>query len=316
MSDNRAAMMKTVHLQQYGSPLDVLKLGDAELPLPGTGQVRIKVHACALNPADWALCMGFFPVKAPRGIGFDVSGVVDAVGDGVLDTKVGDKVFGVPDFLNHSTAGASEYAVLSVCFPVPEGLALKEAAALPMAVETAVRSLDLLGVRSGQTILVSGGGTMTGFAAVQIALMRGVRVIATSGNTFADRLRGLGADVLPYGDGLANRVRERLGKAPDFVLHTAQVSGLLPELIQLVEGDPQRVMSISDFDEGHLGIRTTGREPDMVLRYDALPTYARLAAERKFTIPISQEFKLFQWREAVEISLSGKAHGKLLLLIG
>ena len=70
-----------------------------------------------------------------------------------------------------------------------------------MAVETAARSIDLLPFEAGQTLLVNGGGTMTGFAAVQIALLRGAHVIATAGETFASRLRELGAKVTPYGDG-------------------------------------------------------------------------------------------------------------------
>jgi NADPH:quinone reductase-like Zn-dependent oxidoreductase len=82
----------------------------------------------------------------------------------------------------------------------------------------------------GQTILVNGGGTMTGFAAVQMALMRGANVIATAGDTFAGRLRDLGAKVTPYGGGMVERVREIAGGAPDMVLHTAQVTGVLPDL--------------------------------------------------------------------------------------
>jgi NADPH:quinone reductase-like Zn-dependent oxidoreductase len=143
-----------------------------------------------------------------------------------------------------------------------------------MAVETAVRSLDLLGLASGQTILVNGGGTMTGFAAVQMARMRGAHMIATAGETFAGRLRDLGAKVTPYGDGMVERVREIAGGAPDMVLHTAQVTGVLPDLIKIVEGDPRRVMSFGDFDQEGLGVRTTGREPGIVLRYDALGHFA------------------------------------------
>ena len=77
-----------------------------------------------------------------------------------------------------------------------------------MAVETAARSIDLLGVAAGQTLMVNGGGTMTGFAAVQMALLRGVHVVASVGETFAGRLRELGAKVTPYGEGMVERVSE------------------------------------------------------------------------------------------------------------
>jgi NADPH:quinone reductase-like Zn-dependent oxidoreductase len=100
----------------------------------------------------------FFPALPSRGIGFDVSGTVDAVGEGVTGVHIGDLVFGVPDYMSYPTAGASDFAILAVWAPVPEGLDLVEAAALPTAVEMATRSLDLLGLASGQTILVNCGG--------------------------------------------------------------------------------------------------------------------------------------------------------------
>jgi NADPH:quinone reductase-like Zn-dependent oxidoreductase len=315
MTDQAPATMRTVRVHTYGEPADVLRLEEVAVPRPGADRIRVRVYACGLNPADWALCRGFFPVPPPRGIGLDVSGTVDAVGDGVTDVNVGDLVFGVPDFMGYPTAGASDYAILAVWAPVPKGLDLVEAATLPMAVETAVRSLDLLGLASGQTILVNGGGTMTGFAAVQMALMRGANVIATAGETFAGRLRDLGAKVTPYGDGMVERVREIAGGAPDMALHTAQVTGVLPDLIKIVDGDPRRVMSFSDFDQEGLGVRTTGREPGIVLRYDALGHFAQLAAQGRFAVPVARTFGLEDWREALDLSLNRRAHGKLVLLL-
>lgn len=307
--------MRTLHALSYGEPAEVLQVEDVAIPSPKADRIRVRVHACALNPADWAVCKGFLPVPPPRGIGFDVSGTVDAVGEDVTGVTIGDLVFGVPDYLGYPTAGASDFAILAVWVPVPKGLDLVEAAALPMAVETATRSLDLLGLASGQTILVNGGGTMTGFAAVQIALLRGAHVIATAGETFAGRLRDLGAKVTPYGDGMVERVREIAGGAPDFALHTAQVTGVLPDLIKIVDGDPRRVMSFADFDKDGLGVRTTGREKGVVQRYDVLGQYARLAAEGRFSIPISRTFALEDWREALDLSSNKRARGKLVLLL-
>ena len=315
MADQATATMRTLHVRDYGEPADVLHLEEVTIPSPKADRIRVRVHACALNPADWAVCKGFLPAPPPRGIGFDVSGTVDAVGEGVKGVNIGDLVFGVPDYMGYPTAGASDYAILAVWLPVPKGLDLVEAAALPMAVETATRSLDLLGLTSDQTILVNGGGTMTGFAAVQIALLRGAHVIATAGETFAGRLRDLGAKVTPYGEGMVERVREIAGGAPDFALHTAQVTGALPGLIKIVDGDPRRVMSFADFDQDGLGVRTTGREKGVVPRYDVLGHYARLAAEGRFTIPIARTFALEDWREALDLSLNKRAHGKLVLLL-
>jgi len=315
MADQAVATMRTLQLRAYGEPADVLRLEEVAIPWPKADRIRVRVHACALNPADWAVCKGFLPVPPPRGIGFDVSGTVDAVGEGVTDVNVGDHVFGVPDYMGYPTAGASDFAILAVWSPVPKGLDLVEAAALPMAVETATRSLDLLGLTSGQTIMINGGGTMTGFAAAQIALLRGAHVIASAGETFAGRLAELGAKVIPYGDGMVERVREIAGGAPDFALHTAQVTGALPDLIQIVDGDPRRVMSFADFDQDGLGVRTTGREKGLVPRYDVLGQYAQLAAEGWFTIPIARTFALEDWREALDLSLNKRAHGKLVLLL-
>ena len=315
MPGSEPTEMKTLRVQRYGEPTEVLQVDVVPVPPPRPGRIRIRVHACAFNPADWAVCQGFIPLPPPRGIGFDVSGAVDAIGEGVAGVSIGDLVFGVPDYIGYPTAGASEFAVLQVWCSVPNSLSLERAACLPMAVETATRSLDLLGLSRGQTIMVNGGGTMTGFAAVQIALLRGARVIASAGETFADRLRALGASVTPYGEGMVERVREIADGAPDFVLHTARVEGALPDLIKIADGDPRRVMSFSDFDEDGLGVRTTGREKGVVHRYDVLGDYARLAAEGRFTIPIARTSTWDDWRDAVEISMAGRAHGKLVLVV-
>ncbi len=315
MTDTAPATMKALRLHQFGAPLDVLRLEDAPVPNPGPNQIRIRVHACALNPADQALCIGFFGTSLPRGVGLDVSGVVDALGEGVTNVRVGQQVFGVPDFVaGHS--GVAQYAVLMAWEPVPEGLGMNEAATLPMAVETAVRALDLLGLKSSQTILINGGGSMMGFAAVQIALLRGARVITTAGETFAGRLRDFGAEVTGYGDGMVDRVRAIAGGPVDLALHAALADGVLASLVELVGGDPQRVMSISDFDEAGLGVRTTGREADLVPRYDALAPYAKLAAEGRFSVPISRTFPMADWREALELGFSNRSRGKVLILPG
>ena len=314
MTASEPTSMRALRFHSYGEWADVLRLEDAPVPRPGPNLVRVRVHACALNPVDWFLCLGFIPGTLPRGIGLDVSGYVDAVGEGVTNVGIGDCVFGVPDFMGYPSAGAAEYAVLSAWELVPEGLGLLEAAALPMVVETAFRGLDLLGLSTGQTILINGGGTMVGFAAVQIALLRGAHVIATAGQTFAGRLRDLGAEVTSYGDGMVERVREIAGGAPDLVLHAALAPGVLPDLIRIVDGDPNRVMSVSDFDEGGLGVRTTGREPGLVIRYDVLGRFAQLAAEGRFTIPVARTFGMEEWRTALKICHDGLAHGKLLIL--
>ena len=181
--------MRTVRFHTHGEPSEVLRLERTPVPSPPPGRIRVVVQACGLNPADWALCRGLFAGKLPRGIGLEVSGAVDAIGDGVADIAVGDLVLGTPDWSREASAGASDRAVLDQWACIPPGLDPLRAAALPMAAETAYRSLDSLGVAAGRWLMVHGAGTTVGFAAVQLALMRGARVVASAGETFAGRLK-------------------------------------------------------------------------------------------------------------------------------
>jgi NADPH:quinone reductase-like Zn-dependent oxidoreductase len=286
---------------------------------PGPGRVRIAVHACGLAPADWALCRGLFPGRLPRGIGCDVAGTVDAVGEGVTDVTVGDAVFGTADYAGQPSAGAAERAVMDHWFRVPGGLDLVRAAALPMALSTAAWHLARLGVAPDRTILINGAGTTIGYAAVQIALIRGLRVIATAGDTFAQQLRDLGATVTSYGDGLVERVKAAADGPVDLVFDTAPPSGALPDLVQVAGGDPKRVITCSDVAAAPaLGVRDSFHEDRATFtdaeRFGCFPEFAQLAAEGRFSVPVSGTFRLDQWRTALDISLSGRARGKLLLL--
>jgi NADPH:quinone reductase-like Zn-dependent oxidoreductase len=314
--DSATSTMRTVRFHDYGDPGDVLRLETVTVPDPGPGRIRVAVHACGLAPADWALCRGLFPGNLPRGIGCDVSGIVDAVGEGVTDVKIGDVVFGTADWARCSSAGASDRAVMNRWFRVPDGLDLVQAAALPMTVDTAYWHLNALGFDPEKTILIHGAGTTIGFAAVQIALLRGMRVIATAGETYAPRLRALGAQVTAYGDGMAERVTQLNGGPADLVLDTAPVGGSLPDLVQVAGGDPKRVLTISDFAAAaELGVRDSFHE-DRSNLVEALPEFGQLAAGGVFTVPIAATFPLEEWKAALEISQTGHARGKLLLLPG
>ena len=316
MADEPAGdIMRTIRFHRYGEPADVLCLEDAAVPDPGPGRIRVRVRACGLNPADWALCRGLFAGELPRGIGLDVSGTVDAVGAGVTGIGLGDRVLGVPDFRGYPSAGASTCAILAVWTPIPAGLGFVAAAVLPMAVETACRSLDILGVAAGHTILVHGAGTMVGFAAAQMAVMRGARVIATAGEAFAGRLRALGAAVTSYGDGMVERILQAGAAVPDLILDAGPVSGVLPDLIEVAGGDAHRILTISNHgpDAAELGVRDSFAGE---LRYDVLGDFAKLAAEGRFSVPVARTYRLDEWRAALDVSQGGHANGKLVLLPG
>ncbi len=316
--------MRTIRYHDHGEPADVLRLEDAPIPGPNAGHVAVRVQACGLNPADWAFCRGQSYQKLPCGIGLDVSGIVTAVGDDVSDVAVGDAVYGPSDYSNYPTAGASDHAILYHWERLPDGLSYIEAAALPMVVETAARYLAWSGLKPGQTVLINGAGAMVGFALVQMALRHGAHVIATAGETFADRLRAMDALVTAHGEGMVERVRALVSEAPDVVIDASPVNlqpgiaSALPDLVEIAGGEATRVITIAD----HAGAAKTGvragaenikAEGGFKLRWDALGEYGRLAAEGRFFIPVAGTFALEDWREALDISLAGRARGKLVL---
>jgi NADPH:quinone reductase-like Zn-dependent oxidoreductase len=308
--------MNALRFHEYGEPADVLRLDQADVQDPAPDRIRVKVHACGLNPADWALCRGLFPGTLPRGVGLEVSGTVDAIGTDVTDVAMGDLVLGAADYAAGQGAGAADYTIMNHWARIPAGLDPIQAAALPMAIETASRSIDGLGVAAGESLLVSGAGTVIGFAAVQIALIRGARVFATAGPTHADRLRKLGATVTSYADGMPDRVLDLAAGPVDRILDTAPATGILPDLIRIAGGDPRRILTISNREAAtELGVRTSfDQDQPRKLYYDKLPEFAHRAANGTFTIPIARTFPLANWREALEISLSGHARGKLILV--
>ena len=307
--------MRTLRFHRNGEPLDVLRLEEAEPPRPAPGQVRVAVEVCTVNPADLALCRGLYPGDLPRGIGLEVAGTVDAVGAEVTGVRLGDAVFGPVPFTG-PTAGASGHAVLDTWFPRPPELAPAAAAALPMAVDTAQLGLDLLGITADTTLLVSGGGAATGFAAVQLARLSGARVLTTAGPTHTGALRATGAEVTPYGRGMAERVRALAGGPVDVVLDVSPPDdATIPELLGTV-ADPRHILTISNLAAAReLGARDAFTEGPLGHRYDVVEKCAQLAAEGRFAIPLGRVVALDDWREAITASQSQRPGGKVVLQV-
>ncbi|HYN52650.1 MAG TPA: NADP-dependent oxidoreductase [Thermoleophilaceae bacterium] len=198
--------MKAVQFSEYGDP-DVLRVVDVEEPHAAAGQIRVAVEGAGVNPIDWKMRSGAMreamPLELPTIPGSDVAGVVDEVGEGVTDVAVGDEVFG------SAVGGATaEYALLDHYATKPGELPWADAAALPVAVETSLRALDLLGLEPGQTILINGAAGAVGLASVQFARARGARVIGTASESNHEFLHTVGAEPTTYGDGLVERSRE------------------------------------------------------------------------------------------------------------
>ncbi|MFE2236388.1 NADP-dependent oxidoreductase [Streptomyces sp. NPDC059442] len=185
--------------QDVAGPPAVLRLVSTPRPVPGRGEILVRVRAAGVNPADWKTRQrGVFPdgTPSPFTLGFDVAGVVAEVGDGVTLFRVGDAVFGMPRFPHVAGAYAEYVAAPARHFaPSPRGLTPVEAGALPLAALTAWQALvDTADVRPGNRVLIHAAAGGVGHLAVQIAKARGAYVIGTAGATKHDLLRDLGVD--------------------------------------------------------------------------------------------------------------------------
>ncbi|QFZ17804.1 NADP-dependent oxidoreductase [Saccharothrix syringae] len=226
--------MKAVRFHEYGDP-DVLRHEDVEQPVPGPGQVRVRVAATSFNPVDGNIRAGFMrgpiPVVLPHTPGLDVAGTVDALGEGVTGVAVGDEVVG---FLPMGEDGAAaEYAIApaEVLAPAPKGIPLPDAAALPLVGLTAWQALfDHAGLTAGQRVLVNGAGGAVGGYAVQLAKHAGAHVIATAGPRSREAVESAGADEVV--DHTTTGVTGAVTEPVDVVLNLAPVDPA--ELVALV----------------------------------------------------------------------------------
>lgn len=302
--------MHGIQFTQFGGP-EVLELVALPDPEPGPGQIRVTVRAAGVNPIDWKVRSGAMGGDLPKRTGQEVAGVVDKLGDGVRGVEVGEAVFGGAA----GGGGAAELALLENYARVPASLDFAGAAALPVAVETAVRTLDLLGVGAGQTIVINGASGSVGIAAVQCARARGARVIGTASAANQDYLREFGAEPTTYGEGLVERVRALLD-GPDEVDCALDASGggMLPALVELT-GSPDRVVTIADYAGAEqTGVRFTGGAGSG-RAWHALADVATLIEEGRFRLPVAQTFPLADIAEAHRISESGHPGGKLVLIV-
>jgi NADPH:quinone reductase-like Zn-dependent oxidoreductase len=302
--------VRAVVYSQTGDPAEVLSVAEVEEPHAGPGQVRIAVRAAGVNPIDWKVVGGLMGGDRSGGPGrptvpgIDAAGVVDEVGEGVTGVQVGDAVFG------HATGGsAAEYAVLGAWAHKPGVTPFEVAGGMPVAGETAVRVLDLLGLRTGQTVVVDGASGGVGIVTVQVAVTRGLGVIGTAGEANQDFVRSLGALPTTYGPGLADRVREL---APDGVHGAVDTAGRgsVRDLIALT-GDPGRVVTIADFGAHELGVQVTTGGGDAAPR---LAVVGELLAAGRLDLPVAGTFPLERTAEAYAESRGGHVRGKLVLL--
>ncbi|RSS49910.1 NADP-dependent oxidoreductase [Streptomyces sp. WAC06614] len=186
--------MDAVVVEAFGGP-ERAAVVRVPVPQPAAGQVRVRVRAAGLNPVDGAVRAGYFGGSAPVGLGWDVSGEIDAVGEGVTGWEPGERVVGLHYGPFKEVGAHAEYAVLDAAAvaAAPRSVTQQEAAALPLSGLTAARALEQLGLTAGQSVLVTGAAGMVGGFAVQLAAAAGLVVTAVAGPEDEELVRGLGA---------------------------------------------------------------------------------------------------------------------------
>lgn len=172
--------MKALVIDKPGSP-ESLRLAEMPQPEPGEGEVRVKVHAAGLNPADYKFMQrGFRSWNYPFVPGLDVAGIIDEIGPGVSDWQVGDAVYYHGNLSKPGGFAEEAITVARTLAPLPKNISFVEAAALPCAGWTAYQALHRkLHIEQEQTILIQGGAGGVGGFAVQLAALAGVKAIAT-----------------------------------------------------------------------------------------------------------------------------------------
>jgi NADPH:quinone reductase-like Zn-dependent oxidoreductase len=309
-------MTRAVFAEGYGGP-EVLALQDIELPEPGQGQVLVDVRAAGTNPIDYKLYsgdMGSDPGNLPMPIGLEVAGVIAAVTPGATGytgaLTVGDEV------IVTNIRGGYAQQVLANASDVghkPASLSFEQASGLVLAAATAWHLLTNTAVGTGDTVLIHGASGGVGLMAVQLAVARGAKVIATASPARHDQLRVYGAQPVAYGEGLADRVRA-IG-AVDAALDLVGTDEALDTSVELV-ADRGRIATIAGFARaGELGIAVlTGADGGQEIRDAARADVIALAADGKLEVTVDKTLPLEEAPEAHRYLQTGHARGKVVLV--
>ncbi|WP_030353312.1 NADP-dependent oxidoreductase [Streptomyces scopuliridis] len=302
--------MQAIVFEEFGGP-DVLHVKEVAEPHAGPGEIRVAVKAAGVNPMDYKIRHGWmeqaFATPLPAVPGLEIAGVVDEIGAGVTDVAVGD------DVLGWSATGAyAQYALAETAVPKPASLGWAEAAAIPVAGETAARVLDELALRDGETLLLHGAAGTVGSVAAQLATARGAIVIGTASPANHEYVRSLGAIPVTYGDGLVERVRSVAPQGVDAVFDAAG-KGALPDSIELRGGTTDRIVTIADPAAAELGVAFSSGGTAPERKRAGLAENARLAAEGALRLRIARTFPLAEAAQAQQTSEDGHANGKLVI---
>lgn len=193
--------MKAIQIKKYGGS-EVFEINqNASIPTPGIGQVLVRTYAASINPFDWKVREGFFkdmmPLKFPLILGGDFAGIIVEVGEGVLEFKVEDRVYGSANIFNGGSGALAQYCVANVAniAKKPKNADFLESAASVLVGASAIQALeDHIKLKKGQKILIHGGAGGIGSTAIQLAKSKGAYVVTAVSTDDKDFVKSLGAD--------------------------------------------------------------------------------------------------------------------------
>jgi len=308
--------MKAIVVHEYGGP-DVLRYEDIPRPDPKDDQLLIRVIAAGVNPVDASIRSGkyaeLFGAKLPFTPGFDVAGVVEKTGAKIRKFKRGDRAYAMVDLKDGG--GYAEYAIATEVGAArkPDSLTYVEAAAVPGVALTAWQALvDTAKLSAGQTVLIHGGSGGVGTFAIQIAKVRGAKVIATASTANQSLLKQLGADVtVDY----TKQKFEESARNIDVVLDSVG-KDTLARSYSVVNKGGIIVSIVARPDQAELdkhGIR--GEFVSVEPNSEQLAEIGKLIDEKKVKVIVSQTFPLSEAIQAQEQIATGHTRGKIVLKI-
>jgi NADPH:quinone reductase-like Zn-dependent oxidoreductase len=304
-------MPRAVRFDHYGG-IDVLDVVEVAAPVPGDGQLLVRVKAAGINPGEAKIREGMlhdrFPATFPSGQGSDLAGIVEQVGDGVDAFTVGDEVLGFTD----NRASQAEFVVVQAenVTARPANVPWPVAGSLFVAGTTAVAAVRAVGAGPGDTIVVSGAAGGVGSITVQLALRAGARVIGIASERNHAWLRDHGVIPVSYGDGVQQRIRDAAEAAVDGFIDLVG-DDYVPMALELGV-DPERIDTVVDFGAGaRYGVKTEGTAAAATAA--VLAELAELIDQGQLEVPIARVYPLEQVREAYTELEQGHVRGKIVL---